>query len=342
MIISFNTGKVETKGGSTGLLQQKKVTVTENGMDVIVPDAGYDGLSTVYVKTYVSEPAEMKDFSMIGYDDYYCAEANEILNNIIAECKPIYDNWKTSNTSAAGLFQDTYSVFYPPLLDTSNVTDMSNMFNRCYSVMMIPAYKTNNVTNMSNMFSYCKNLTSLDLSGWDTSKVTNMNNMFASCGLLTSINGIENWNTSNVTDMGDMFYYCELLTSLDLSGWDTSKVTDIRNLFTGCANLTTVDMTDWDMSNLKSSLTSVYSPFYSTSKLNNIKFGKNLKLSIDINDHTLAKSVAVNILNGLYDFVGNGETPTSSQGKIKFNYYTTSNLSDSDKAIATNKGWTIA
>ena len=48
----------------------------------------------------------------------------------------------------------------------------------------------------------------------------------------------------------------------------------------------------------------------------------------------------INILNGLYDFVGNGETPTSTQGKLKV-HQNFLNLVGDEISIGTNKGWTI-
>ena len=48
----------------------------------------------------------------------------------------------------------------------------------------------------------------------------------------------------------------------------------------------------------------------------------------------------INVLNGLYDFTGNGETPDNNQGKLKVhpNFLTT--VGD-EISIGTNKGWTI-
>ena len=86
------------------------------------------------------------------------------------------------------------------------------------------------------MFEYCKNLTALDVRGFDTSNVTDMFYMFQFCENLTSID-VSGFDTSNVTDMSAMFRNCVNLTSLDLSNFDTSKVTHMDNMFSGCENL---------------------------------------------------------------------------------------------------------
>ena len=70
----------------------------------------------------------------------------------------------------------------------------------------------------------------------------------------------------------------------------------------------------------------------------------NLKASITSyafnNLPNLSYESCINILNGLYDFVGNGETPTSSQGKLKVHQNFLDLVGD-EISIGTNKGWTI-
>ena len=68
---------------------------------------------------------------------------------------------------------------------------------------------------MGWMFLGCKNLTSLDLSGFDTSRVI---------------------------DMSDMFSGCEGLATLDLSSFDMSKAKDISDMFVNCKGLKEIKM----------------------------------------------------------------------------------------------------
>jgi surface protein len=135
------------------------------------------------------------------------------------------------------------------VLDTSEVTDMSDMFEDCSSLTSLDVSKfdTSNVTNMSDIFSTCSSLTSLDVSNFDTSNVINMNGMFVNCSSLTSLD-VRNFDTSKVTDMSYMFYYCSSLTSLDVSSFDTSQVTDMSNMFCSCEGLTSLDLRNFDTS----------------------------------------------------------------------------------------------
>ena len=75
------------------------------------------------------------------------------------------------------------------MLDTANVTDMSEMFHGCSSLtsLDLTPLNTAKVTNMESMFYRCSGLTSLDLTSFNTAKVTNMSSMFFDCSGLTTI-----------------------------------------------------------------------------------------------------------------------------------------------------------
>ena len=135
------------------------------------------------------------------------------------------------------------------LLDTSNVTNMSQMFYLCEKLtnLDISNFDTSKVTDMSSMFSNCDSLTRLDVSKFDTSEVTNMSSMFSYCRGLTSLD-VSNFDTSQVTDMSNMFYECNRLTSPDVSNFDTSKVTNMSDMFGGCRSLTRLDVSNFDTS----------------------------------------------------------------------------------------------
>ena len=89
-------------------------------------------------------------------------------------------------------------------------------------------------------------------------------------------------------------------------------------------------------------------PFWGYSNFNKFTdFGGFIGLKYSITqDYTLPKipnftyESCINILNGLYDFSGNGETPSSSQGRLKVhsNFLTTVG---EEISIGVAKGWTI-
>lgn len=111
--------------------------------------------------------------------------------------------------------------------------------------------------------------------------------------------------------MSGMFNSCSGLTSLNLSGLNLSKVTSMRYMFNGCTALTDLNMngailpkmnlTDWILY-LRTSLT--------------------------------AESL-VSVLNALQQ-LNEGESYTCQLGADNL-----AKLTDEQKAIATNKGWTL-
>ena len=160
----------------------------------------------------------------------------------------------------------------------------------------------------------------------DTENVTNMGYMFTNCDKLTSIPQL---NTSKVTNMYKMFNYCSKLTSIPQL--NTSNVTDMRDMFSDCWALTTVPAIDannvtnpnylpnvfWNRMNLKSIL------------MTNI--GVNLKISASTK---FEREDLLVILNNLKTVT---TATTLTMGATNL-----AKLTEEDKAIATNKGWTLA
>jgi len=204
--------------------------------------------------------------------------------------------------------------------DTSNVTNMSYMFYSCSNLTTIPSLDTSNVTDMNSMFSSCSNLTTIP--SFDTSNVTDMRYMFSSCSNLTTI---PSFDTSNVTDMYSMFSYCSKLTSVPLL--DTSNVTNMSYMFYRCSNLTTIPSFD------TSNVTDMNSMFSYCIKLTTIHM-KNMKVNFNISASTLfTRETLLEILNNLATVTS---TQTLTMGNTNL-----AKLTDEDKVIATNKGWTL-
>ena len=201
----------------------------------------------------------------------------------------------------------------PEWADFEGITDMSNMFSSCRSLQTIPMIDTSNVTNMGDMFYQCGNLQTIPL--LNTSNVTNMERMFYQCG---NLQAIPQFDTSNVANMNDMFESCNSLVSLPALNAQSLSIPSYYGVF-GWGELS--KLTDFGgFLNLKSSLTSD----------DNLKRLPNL-----------TKESCINVLNGLYDFTGNGETPNSSQGQLKVAQSFIDKVGD-EISIATNKGWVVS
>ena len=143
----------------------------------------------------------------------------------------------------------------------------------------------------------------------------------------TSVNGLISYSdTSNVTNMSHMFYHCSSLTTIPQL--DTSKVKIMDGMFYNCSSLTTVPQLD------VSSVTDMSNMFKNCSSLKSILM-TGIKAYLNISASTnFEKSDLVTILNNLATVTS---TKTLTMGSTNL-----AKLTDEEKAIATNKGWTLA
>ena len=181
---------------------------------------------------------------------------------------------------------------------------------------------TTNVTDMDSMFYSCSKLTTVPQ--FDTSNVTSMNYMFSYCYELTTV---PQFDTSNVTSMASMFSSC---TNLDTGPrFDTSNLLDMNFMFFSCSKLTTVPQ--FDTSNVRD----MNSMFSNCNNLEHIRM-------ININANLSISASKKFTREALLEILGNLKAQTSGTRTLKMGSQNLAKLTDEDKAIATNKGWTLA
>ena len=197
----------------------------------------------------------------------------------------------------------------PEFVDWEGITDMSYMFYNNSKLTSIPLIDTSNVTDMRYMLNGCTNITEIPL--YNTSKVTNFSNFLYG----NPITSFPQLDTSSATNMGTMFYNCQKLTYIPvLNG---SKVTNISTFF-GYSE--------------PKQLT-----YFGGLKDLKTKWDDNYGLKLTPN---LTYESCISILNNLYDFTGNGVTPSSSEGKLKVHANFLTTVGD-ELSIGTSRGWTI-
>jgi len=149
-----------------------------------------------------------------------------------------------------------------------------------------------------------------------------MSYMFRDC---YSLQSVPLFDTSGVSNMANMFYYCYSLQSVPL--FDTSGVSYMSNMFYNCRSLQSVPAFD------TSGVGSMSNMFYYCYSLGAAP------LQGTVIDHSFAscklgRDELVAIFQGLGTVTGKTITITGNWG-VPY-------LSAADKAIATDKGWTIA
>ena len=218
--------------------------------------------------------------------------------------------WKTNNViETISMFHSCYKLTAVPLFDTSNVISMSQMFYGCSKLTAVPLFDTSNVIDMGGMFQNCIELTSVPL--FDTSNTMRLSNMFQNCKALTTV---PQFNTSNAVYMSYMFAYCEHLISVP--ELNCGNVSDVNNMFYNC---TVTDLGGFKDLGANAGLTGTNNSF--------LQYAPNL-----------THESILNVINNLYDRASAGYSVLT----LKLHANVLALLTDEEKAIATNKGWTIA
>ena len=292
-----------------------------------------DVANSIRTKTGTTDPINAQDFS----DKILSISTLKGVLDATKDATFLFDNYKgtsvdgliqyndTENvTEMRNMFQYCTNLTTVPLFNTGNVTTMNQMFDRCTALTTIPQFDTSNVISMSYMFMDCTSLTTIPQLNTSNVKDAGMHKMFYNCQALTSIPLLD---TSKVTDMGFMFYNCRALTTIPLL--DTSKVTNMNSMFSGCTNLTTIPALD--VSNVTDMTYMFAGDDYNLKSILMTNIGADLNIS---NSAQFERSDLLVILNNLKTVT---ETKTLTMGATNL-----AKLTEEDKAIATNKGWTLA
>lgn len=218
---------------------------------------------------------------------------------------------------------------------TNNGTSLSCLF----------ASRDSNYFNDPEIVAYVKNM--------DTSKVENFEKLFYQTQSTVELD-FSNWDMSSAKKLSYMFYMTKP-SKITLRDKDLSKVIDISHMCANCSNTTEIDLTNNEFGSLTHAngvfsyctnlieikgildFTSVmYTSNFITgsTKLQKI-FIKNLKTTLDLSSApNLAYDCLIYLINNLQEVA---TTKTLTLGATNL-----AKLTDEEKAIATNKNWTLA
>ena len=301
----------------------------EEGYDAGVTTGRDEGYESGKKDGYATGREEGYD---IGRDEGYASGVEDTKNN--AE-----DIYITDNGIYEGELYKKIEVVVPKLI---NVKDFEVSFGSSAFAKIPEWVDFTGRVYLTQLFYNCINLTDLEQSTFTNLSPIKTDSMFYNCSKLEDLTPIAGWNTSNLTDMNTMFYNCTKLEDLTpIAGWDTSNVTNMQNVFYYCSNLHTVPVLRGD--NVRNDGISfgylTLTKLVNYGGLTNLKYSQNGEYYLK-QAPNLSYESCINVLNGLYDFTGNGETPSSTQGKLKV-HQNFINLVGSQVSIATDKGWTI-
>ena len=242
-LIAYLLGK--SKGGGGGEEPTGTITITENG--------------TYNVKSYASAEVNTpspRDWSQIGYTN-----EPSYIGAGFTRAKYIKDNWDATVVDGSRKFASDQDLVFIPLVDTSNMSDMSWFCQNSHLLQKFPALDTSNATNMRYFFNGCASLREIDFTNFDTSNCTDMHNMFFACYCLLNIT--IPFNTSKVTTMSSMFQRCWNTEELDLSSFTDEALTTVESMFYDCRELKKLDIRGFTFTN-----NPTYSSMFGTSASN--------------------------------------------------------------------------
>ena len=135
--------------------------------------------------------------------------------------------------------------------------------------------------------------------------------------------------TNKPLNIAGMFYGCSSLVTAP--SFDTSMACgDVAQMFWECYSLETIP--EYDFSNVTGSTSGIFSDCRA---LTNVGGFIGLKVSIYLGDSPLTHDSLMNIITKAADVNKNPQTLTFHLGNL-------AKLTDEEKAVATNKGWTLA
>ena len=209
------------------------------------------------------------------------------------------------------------------------------MFYCCYNLteLNLASWNTSNCTTFANMFYNCYSLATVgNLSNWNTSKVTTIADMFVGCRSLKELKGLSNWDVSKVTTAAEFLYGARALKEVIIENWNLASCTSISSIFREMNNLETLSLKNWSIPKITAGPTYFCTPNYNL---------KNVYYTVPIPyNHSYGSSEALThesllvILNTL-PTVSTTRTLNIATNNINM-------LTTAEKAIATNKGWTLA
>lgn len=209
--------------------------------------------------------------------------------------------------------------------DTENVTNMKSAFYKNDSVNEIPIVNTSKVIDFYYFCNGAKTLQSVpDL---DYSKAENMSCAFQNCKKLKKVSDLD---LNNADTVSYLFAGCEGLNRVERI--QARKATNTKSMFYNCPYVVTIAALDISGSDDGASM------FYYCANLKNITFEGSIKakyLNFSYSELLTYESI-MGIINALID-----RSEETTAQNITFGTVNLGKLTDAEKAIATEKGWTL-
>lgn len=307
----------------------------------------------------------LKELDLSGWDT-----SNWAVTSMVSTWRYCYDlehlaieNWDTSNwhvTTIATTWDCCYKLKSLDLSgwDVSNwvPTTCNQTWGNCYELEYLDCSTWDvsdwPINSYMNTWVNCRRLRVLKIEAWNVSKwkITAIQSIFNNCVCLEEL-PVANWDVSGwrPTNMTSAFNWCMSLKKFQLnwntSGWSSFAAATAAYCFANLRLVREIDLSWIDLSKIPDWRSGGGTCFDTCRFLTHITFGENNRGKLTITNATynsirfdwsvlLTHDSLLNIIDVLADGVSG---KTLQLGSANLN-----KLTAAEKAIATNKGWTLA
>lgn len=256
----------------------------------------------------------------------------DYLLDMIAESYEITKDWTDYSALDGGYYshKNNVDIWFVPIIEGQNINNLY-AFSYCKRLLFVPKeIKTTN-SNCSAYFAYCSRLLFIDIPTTIMQANDYINNMFYEC---TSLLICKNLDIRQNKDYQYYFYNCKNLEEVYGTSTGGGKY---NNMFNGCSSLKKIEGIEFDFTNCTSSFAHLNSMFNGCSSLEEVRFKEN---TLNIGGLNLSSCTSLSH-NSLLSIINACAQVTETQ-TLTLGADNLAKLSEEEKAIATNKGWTLA
>lgn len=320
--------------------QAKSVDIQANGEYNIEPDEGYEYLEDVKVnvnipaaniyREYHDNTTDIITAEGTGYD--YLNEVEVKVDVPLQYLKKV----EVNNNGMVGIEPDSgyramekVEVTFNYVPDEKPKIPNGLIFSgSTWETFDMGEYDWSDVYNFNGLFQNCKKLKRIDNFPSDIVPYGGAYYMFSD----TQIEEAPYFDMQYIGNTSYMFQKTNITT---IPQYDMSNVLSVVGMFQNCLSLTELPLLNWE------SVVITTNCFNTCTSLTTVGGFQNLKTNLKLPSSRLTDESVSNIINYVYDFVSNAETPDSTQGTLTLKSDVYNRISDELKALATSKGWTI-
>lgn len=247
-----------------------------------------------------------------------CDYVKQNLLDMIAESYEITKDWVDYSLMSES------EIWFVPLLDVGLEQDFA--FRNCKKILFVPK-ELKSKKGSVQFFYNCSRLLFIDIPDDVMSDGKAVNGMFTNCSSLLFCKNVRIYNRIHT-------YFLQNCSNLKEVYGECIEGGKYASMFDGCSSLTNIHDIVFDFTNCKSN-SDVNNMFNKCSSLEDVRF-KESTLTVNLNVSACISLSHDSILSLINACAEVSSTQTLTLGSTNL-----AKLSEEEKAIATNKGWTL-